>query len=406
MRILVVQETDWLKKGPHQQHHLAEKLSLRGHQIRVIDFDILWRTRGNGGLYSRREVFSNVSKIYPDARVTVIRPGIVKISLLDYASLVLSHQREIGRQIKEFAPNVIIGFGILNSYLAAKTAKRSNIPFIYYWIDVLHTLIPFKLFQPLGKIISARTLKMSDAALVINEKLRDYVIGIGAPLERTSVLGASVDFKRFNMAVNGNPVREQYGIKENDVVLLFTGFFRGNIYKYSGLREVALELSKVNDPCFKFLIVGEGDTDSELQEIREKYGLKEGLILAGSKPYDQIPAFIGASDICLLPYHNVETMQSIVPIKMYDYMAIGKPVISTRLPGVMKEFGEDNGVVYVDRPGDIISKAMELVACGNLEQLGLKARSFVERYSWDSITDKFEDILERVVKEKRNGAAS
>jgi len=46
MKILIVQETDGLRRKPVHQHHLAEKLSLRGHEIRVIDYEILWRTQG------------------------------------------------------------------------------------------------------------------------------------------------------------------------------------------------------------------------------------------------------------------------------------------------------------------------------------------------------------------------
>lgn len=38
-----------------------------------------------------------------------------------------------------------------------------------------------------------------------------------------------------------------------------------------------------------------------------------------------------------------------MPIKMYEYMAAGKPVIAESLPGIMKEFGSDNGVIYVDK---------------------------------------------------------
>ena len=43
MKILVVQESDWIKRNPHQQHHLMERLSLRGHQVRVIDYPIEWK---------------------------------------------------------------------------------------------------------------------------------------------------------------------------------------------------------------------------------------------------------------------------------------------------------------------------------------------------------------------------
>jgi C1A family cysteine protease len=43
MRILAVQDADWIKKGPHQQHHLLEGLSTRGHEICVVGYDQLWK---------------------------------------------------------------------------------------------------------------------------------------------------------------------------------------------------------------------------------------------------------------------------------------------------------------------------------------------------------------------------
>lgn len=120
-----------------------------------------------------------------------------------------------------------------------------------------------------------------------------------------------------------------------------------------------------------------GMPNEELQKIRENYSLQGRLILTGKKPYQEIPGFIAASDICLLPaYPDEKIMQDIVPIKMYEYMAMKKPVIATKLPGVMKEFGIGNGVVYVDKPEDVVTKAIELTESGNIEELGTKARSF------------------------------
>ena len=86
-------------------------------------------------------------------------------------------------------------------------------------------------------------------------------------------------------------------------------------------------------------------------------------------------------------------MQDIVPIKLYEYMAMGKPVITTRLPGVMTEFGDDNGVIYVDTPEEVLNKAIVLVGTERAKEEGIKARRFVETYSWDSITDEFEVIF-------------
>ena len=89
-------------------------------------------------------------------------------------------------------------------------------------------------------------------------------------------------------------------------------------------------------------------------------------------------------------------MRDIVPIKLYEYMAMGKPVVATRLPGVMKEFGEDNGVIYVDKTEDALGKAVELMDYEMLKEYGLKARGFVESYNWDDIVNEFEGILEEL----------
>jgi glycosyltransferase involved in cell wall biosynthesis len=398
VKILIVQESDWLKRGPHQQHQLADRLSLRGHQIRVIDHEILWREQAKGGLYSKRQVFDNVSKINAEAKVTVIRPGIIKIPLLDYVSLIITHQKEINRQIKEFQPDIIVGFGILNSYLALRTVKRKRIPFVYYWIDVLHRLIPFKPLQFIGKIAEQKALRQADRVLTINDKLKDYVIKAGASPRVTHVIRAGIDTELFKPSASIGNLRKQYGLKETDIVL----FFMGWLYHFSGLKEVAQELAKETNKNLKLLIVGEGDAFEDLKQIRNKYNLQDKIILAGQRPYTEMPSFIAASDICLLPAYPWEkVMQDIVPIKLYEYMAMKKPVISTKLSGVMREFGDDNGVVYVDEPADAIDKAKSLIKDGKIGELGAKARKYVLKYSWDNITDEFEKILEEVVRSSR-----
>jgi glycosyltransferase involved in cell wall biosynthesis len=398
VKILIVQESDWLKRGPHQQHQLADRLSLRGHQIRVIDYEIRWREQEKGGLYSKRQVFDNVSKINAEAKVTVIRPGIIKISLLDYISLIFTHRREINRQIDEFKPDVIVGFGILNSYLALRAVKRKRIPFVYYWIDVLHRLIPFRPLQSIGRMAEQKVLRQADKVLTINDKLKDYVVTLGAVADKTEVIRAGIDVEQFKPSADFGDIRGKYGLKKTDIVL----FFMGWLYHFSGLKEVAAKLAEANDERLKLLIVGEGDAFEELKEIRDKNNLQNNIILIGQQSYAQMPALISAADICLLPaYPREKVMQDIVPIKLYEYMAMGKTVISTRLPGVMREFGEDNGVIYIDEPEGAIDEAKRLIEYGKISELGVKARAFVLKYSWDSITDRFEKILKEVIKEKR-----
>ena len=103
MKILVVQESDWIKRNPHQQHHLMELLGLRGHTIRVIDYEVDWKLDKKDSEYkykSPRQVFEHYKKIYNTDNVTVIRPPLIKLPVLNYFSVLYYHRKEIKRQIK------------------------------------------------------------------------------------------------------------------------------------------------------------------------------------------------------------------------------------------------------------------------------------------------------------------
>jgi glycosyltransferase involved in cell wall biosynthesis len=399
MKILITQETDWLKRNPAQQHHLAELMSLRGHQVRVIDYELRWRTEADKHFRSRRQIFENVVKIHENAHVTVIRPGIIKFPGLDYLSLAITHRNEINRQMKDFTPDVVVGFGIINSFWAVRAARRNKIPFIYYWIDVLHRLITQKALQPLGLSIEKIALKRSDMVLIINETLKDLVVRLGAPETRTHVLRAGIDDKLFSPLAVNDSIRKQYRLSEKDIVL----FFMGWLYRFSGLKEVALQLIKNPDPRLKLFVVGEGDLYQDLVKIQTDYRLQDRLILAGKKDYSEIPGLISLADICLLPAHpNEKIMQDIVPIKLYEYMAMQKPVISTRLPGVLKEFGESNGIIYVNRPEDAVPRSIELLESGSLNEFGVKARAFATKNSWQQIAEEFERILNKAIVDRKS----
>ena len=394
MKILIVQDTDWIRRNPIQHTHLAERLALRGHEVRIIDYEILWRTEGKKELFSKREVF-HVSRLFKEVSLPVIRPGILKIPVLDYFSMLFTYTKEINRQIVDFQPDVIISNDILTTYLSYRAAKKNNVPTIYYAIDIEHRLVPFKFLQPLGKKIEARNICTADLVISINEMLREYTIQMGANRSKTMVIRAGIDSEHYDpQKIDGREIRKRYRLNEDDIVL----FFMGWLYDFSGLKEVATDLAEIKDkkPNIKMLIVGDGDAYEDLQRIREQNNLNDHIILAGKQLYENLPVYIAAADICLLPAYNNEIMRDIVPIKMYEYMAMGKPVISTKLPGVMKEFGEGNGVIYVDKPEDTLSKAVEMIDMNSFETEGDKARMFVENSDWNKITDEFMKVLEKL----------
>ena len=403
MRILLVQETDWFEKGPLQQNHLMEKLSSRGHEVRVIDHEILWRTHRGNGLWSKRKTFDKVSKLYPGSCVSVIRPGIIRIPTLDYLSILFSRRKEITRQIKEYKPDVIIGFQILTPYLASSLAKKHRIPFVYYWTDVYHSQIPFKPYRLLGRFIENLIIRNTDVTLAINEKLKDYTIRLGASPEKCLVLKGTVDVSRFNQDIVSTKIREKLNIGKNDFVICFVGLF----HKLLALNEVLISIAGCSDQTVKLLLVGEGDQHApnkveELKRLAADFNVQNRVIITGRRPYNEIPDLIGVSNVCIFPSHRAEMMNHIVPIKMYEYMAMQKPVIATDLIGIKTEFGFDNGVIFVDSPEQIVPKALEIRSLALTSSMGIKARNFVEQNSWEKVTSDFEKILSNLIQSDSN----
>lgn len=390
MRVLVVQESDWIERGPHQSHHLMERLVRRGHEVRVIDYQIDWKKHLDEGRIARRKIFADQHKAV-DGGVTVVRPGFVRFPVLSYLSLFFTHRREIRRQIREFQPDVIVGFGLLNARLAIRYGKKHGIPFVYYIIDELHRLVPEAILQPLARKVERMNNRDSEKVLSINEGLREYSIEMGASPEKTEVIRAGVDLERFSTA-NRDEIRRKYGFSQEDTVL----FFMGWLYDFSGLDEVARELAKTDDKRIKMLVLGKGELWDKLREIREKEGLEDRLVLEGWKPYGEVPNYVAAADVCLLPAKRSKIMENIVPIKMYEYLAAGKTVLATDLTGLRKEFGEGNGVLYLNESKDAVAMCAELVKQGRISEEGRRGQAFVSNSDWSEITSRFEKVLEEV----------
>src|SRR3989449_2447302 len=266
VRILVLQESDWKERGPHQSHHLLERMAQRGHEVRVIDFEIGWRNRGRQERIAARRVFPDVHKVCDDVSITVVRPAFIRVPILDYVSSAISHSLEIRRQIREFRPDVVVGLGILNGFAGITLSRRRRIPFVYYLIDTLHRLVPEPAFRGLSKVLEESNLHRASLVLSINRSLHDYALAMGAREGRSHVLHAGVDLLRYDSA-GGRRIRSELDLSEDDIVL----FFMGWMYPFSGLEEVAEAIlgGGLSTENLKLLVVGKGPAWDGLQTLRK-----------------------------------------------------------------------------------------------------------------------------------------
>src|SRR3989442_11005640 len=197
VRMLVLQQSDWIERGPHQSYHLLERMVRRGHAVHVVDFEIGWRKQTSASIIAPRKVLTPPPKVIPGSRITVVRPTVVRLPALEYATLIVTHRREIRREIREFQPDVVLGFGLLNAFVGIRLARRAKIPFLYYLIDELHRLGPQRAFRGLARLVEQSNVRRASAVLSINQTLRDYALEMGASPERANILPAGGDPRHY-----------------------------------------------------------------------------------------------------------------------------------------------------------------------------------------------------------------
>lgn len=389
MRLLVTQETDWLKRGPHQQHHLFERLAARGHSVTVLDFEILYTPWPHAPLFAPRQEWDAVRRT-PTASpgVTVIRPATLRLPLLARIISLFTFYFELVRQCRAQHFDVVVDYALSTGLPALIAARQFKILFLFHVIDALHTLVPNAVARPVALAFERGLLRTADRTLYINEGLRDYSLKLGAPPERASMIRSGVDLDRFHPDLETTALRAKWGLAEDDVVLLFIGW----LYEHAGVDRLMHCLPDL-PPKVKLLIVGAGEAESRLKALHTELKLSERVIFTGPQPYDLAPQFMALADVCTLYFDLKPITRHIVPIKLYEYMAAGRPVLASPLPAVMQDTPPGNGVLYA--PDSQLQPTLKkLLDPAYRQTLGAQARAFVEAYcDWEKLTDDFESLL-------------
>ncbi len=107
----------------------------------------------------------------------------------------------------------------------------------------------------------------------------------------------------------------------------------------------------------------------------------------GLKPYRALPAYIAYFDICMMPYKLTEATKKISPVKLLEYFAAGKPVITTPIPDVLR-FHEE--LVWVARnPDEFISQGEAILEARRRGRLNVQRLVEVARQrSWEEMSER------------------
>lgn len=385
MNILIIHEIDMLRTVTFEYQTWCELLSLQGHNVYVIDYESLWDKHSNSKYQELR-----VAKAYPDSKATLIRPPFIKIPILSRVSAFFSHYKVIEKTIKEKKIDTIILYSVpTNGLQTIYLAKKYHIPVYFRSIDILHKLVHNPILSCVTKELEKYVYSHADLILTISPKLSDYVKKLGAKNVRYLALG--VDTNVFKPHPPDKDLREKWGIKETDKVIVFVG----TLPTFSGLDNFLKVLPTIQAKTnAKFMIVGDGIQRSKLERIIKKNNLD--VIITGYQPYADIPKFINLADICVNTFPILPMTNDIFPTKVIQYLACGKPVVSTKLAGIkaLIKDGSD-GVLYstnfTDMAGNIIFLLENPTALKLIGNNGL--RYVKQNHDYGNIIRELESIL-------------
>lgn len=145
-------------------------------------------------------------------------------------------------------------------------------------------------------------------------------------------------------------------------------------------------------PQWSFAFVGPVGRLADLDKIR-----LPNMHLLGRKPYEDVPAYVKGFDVCLNPYLMDETAANCSPLKLYEYLASGRPVVSTDMPEARK-FADVIGIGSA--PEEILQRLDEAL---RPEATGPDAVSrrlaAAAPHTWDRRFAALEQVLEPILSE-------
>ena len=185
------------------------------------------------------------------------------------------------------------------------------------------------------------------------------------------------------------PARERLGVDKERVVI-FLGTPRG----YKGVEDLADAVSRLGRADVALALVGTEPGSETGRALSARY---PGIRLVGRVPIAQVPGFLEAADVVVVPQRESSDTRGQVPAKLFDAMALGRPIVSTRV-SMIPEILEGCGVLVP--PGDVAGLAS---AIGRLLDRPDEARALgeaarrraVDRYSFESARRALFPLVER-----------
>jgi glycosyltransferase involved in cell wall biosynthesis len=186
--------------------------------------------------------------------------------------------------------------------------------------------------------------------------------------------------------------RAKYGLSEYRVLM-----FPGAPRPHKGVEDVLEALMQLNQPDLRVVIIGGSPYDDYDQRLADRYG--QWLIQIPRLPVEDMPEVVAAAHVVVIPQRDTLTARAQFPLKLSDGMAMGKPVLSTRVGDIPEILGNTGYLVDPESPKQLAEMIQHIFShWDEAVQKGVQARHrCVEHYGIQAMSKGLSKVLSEVL---------
>ena len=257
--------------------------------------------------------------------------------------------------------------GLIGTYIK----RKYKINFVYeltdpleqewegYKIEARKPLFLWLLMAKVKAWLRVYIMKKADLILPTTRWFEEGLVEKGIPKSKLMPFPNGIDLEYFSKR-DDKDVREKYCMGNSKVII-----YLGVMGKTRKLDIIINAFAKVKQKtqAVKLLMVGDGTDRKNLEKLSEELGIKEEVIFTGQVHQSEVPNFIAAADIGLSPVPPLSFYKVSSPIKMLEYMAMGKPVVAN------EEIHEHKEILEASGGGVLVQFSVESFACAIIKLL-------------------------------------
>ncbi len=348
----------WFTRKQRPQH-LAETLVRAGHQVEVFSTCSLARMAIPGREMTRQT----------EARIGLRIRGVFPSPRFDGLALARSFNL---RQRKRMLTDFVAYPADIHIYGAPPMDPPPRKPACLVY-DCMDDWSDYPGLPPSLRQAEKRICEMADRVWVVSkplfEKFKSSCSG------KLDYVANGVEYDHFA----GIPARARVGVSPE------LGYV-GAVYEWLDV-DLVVRVARLL-PDWRITLVGPVSLDAELQK---KLKAEPNIRLLGGHPYEALPGIMATFSVTMIPFVLNDLILGTSPIKLYEYLAAGLPVVATAMPEVLAL--EEPGAVACARNAGEFAAAVKAMAASNSPERVARRQTIARSYTW---TARFIEALRRV----------